>query len=204
MLNFDFKTNSCFRENCVMWVMNSNYELSQYSINEWKSHPLAHDCFQPYLYLFPHSHCRIKDYNDIWKDLRTLSHRWKRVLLPSLSVFDMGASEAIHSSLNREIISERASPIITMRAQKNEKEREGMRRAHVKDAVAMSETFSYLEERVSQLTRPNYCRLLSIFFFIVQRGWLMDRIIVVDCDWQITLRTSRVPTTFIQDDCCLR
>lgn len=154
MLNFDFKTNSCFRENCVMWVMNSNYELSQYSINEWKSHPLAHDCFQfrPSSYLFPRLHRSIKDYNDVWKDLRTLSHRWKRVLLPSLSVFDMGASEAIHSSLNREIISERASPIITMRAQKNEVEREGMRRAHVKDAVAMCETLSYLEERVSRST----------------------------------------------------
>lgn len=111
--------------------------------------------FNPIHICFPRFHCSIKDYNDIWKDLRTLSHKWKRVLLPSLSVFDMGASEAIHSSLNRENILERASPIITMRAEKNEVEREGMRRAHVKDAVAMCEAFSYLEERVSQISNQS-------------------------------------------------
>lgn len=72
-------------------------------------------------------------------------------MLPSLSVFDMGASEAIHSSVNREIILERPSPIINMRAQKNEVEREGMRRAHIRDAVAICDTFSYLEERVSEV-----------------------------------------------------
>jgi Xaa-Pro aminopeptidase len=69
-------------------------------------------------------------------------------LLPSLNVFDMGASEYIHSSLNREIILERTSPIVFMRAQKSHVEREGMRRAHIRDAVAMCDTFSYLEERV--------------------------------------------------------
>lgn len=71
------------------------------------------------------------------------------MLLPTLNVFDMGASEYIHSSLNREIIFEHTSPIVFMRAQKNDVEREGMRRAHLRDAVAMCDTFSYLEERVS-------------------------------------------------------
>lgn len=66
----------------------------------------------------------------------------------------MGASEAIHSSVKREIILERTSPIIAMRAQKNQVEREGMRRAHVRDAVAMCDTFSYLEERVSEYVSP--------------------------------------------------
>lgn len=68
--------------------------------------------------------------------------------MPTLNVFDMGASEYVYSSLNREIILERTSPIVFMRAQKNSVEREGMRRAHVRDAVAMCDTFSYLEERV--------------------------------------------------------
>lgn len=92
--------------------------------------------------------CRIKHYHDVWKDLRTLSHRWKRVLVPTMNAFDMGASEAIYSALNREIILEHSSPVIFMRAQKNEVEREGMRRAHIRDAVAMIDTLSYLEERV--------------------------------------------------------
>lgn len=63
-------------------------------------------------------------------------------------MFDMGVNEAIYSSLNREIILEHPSPIITMRAQKNQIERDGMRAAHVRDAVAMIDTLSYLEERV--------------------------------------------------------
>lgn len=90
----------------------------------------------------------IKGYHEIWKDLRTLSMKWKRVLLPSFSMLDMGVNEAIYSSLNREIIFEHPSPIITMRAQKNSAERDGMRAAHVSDAVALIDTLSYFEERV--------------------------------------------------------
>jgi Xaa-Pro aminopeptidase len=59
----------------------------------------------------------------------------------------MGASEAIYSALPREIIVERVSPVIYMRAQKNKVEREGMRRAQIRDAAAMCDTMSYLEER---------------------------------------------------------
>lgn len=92
----------------------------------------------------------IKSYHDIWKDLHHHPHHWKRVLLPSMTNLDMGASEAIHSSLrSSDIIVEQISPIVYMRAVKNDVEREGMRRAHVKDAVAMCDTFTYLEERVS-------------------------------------------------------
>jgi Xaa-Pro aminopeptidase len=92
----------------------------------------------------------IKNYNEIWKDLRLHPYHWKRVLLPSMTNLDMGASEAIHSSLRSdEVIFEQISPIVYMRAEKNMIEREGMRRAHVKDAVAMCDTFTYLDDRVS-------------------------------------------------------
>ncbi|KAL7023026.1 hypothetical protein ACKWTF_012476 [Chironomus riparius] len=107
MMNFDFKTNSCFKQKCVI----------------------------------------IKHYNDIWKDLRILSTSWNRVLMPSMNNFDLGVSEAIYSSVNREIIHERTSPIVYMRAQKNKVEREGMRHANIRDAVALCDTLSYLEER---------------------------------------------------------
>jgi len=60
---------------------------------------------------------------------------------------DMGVSEGIYSAINREIIASKPSPIIMLRALKNEVEREGMREAHIKDAVAMCDTLSYLEER---------------------------------------------------------
>ena len=91
---------------------------------------------------------RVKHYNDIWKDLRILSTSWNRVLMPSMNNFDLGVSEAIYSSVDREIIHERTSPIVYMRAQKNKVEREGMRHANIRDAVALCDTLSYLEERV--------------------------------------------------------
>jgi Xaa-Pro aminopeptidase len=92
----------------------------------------------------------IKNYNEIWKDLRVHPYHWKRVLLPKMTNLDMGASEAIYSSLRSDdVIVEQISPIVYMRAEKNMIEREGMRRAHVKDAVAMCDTFTYLDDRVS-------------------------------------------------------
>lgn len=60
----------------------------------------------------------------------------------------MGTSEAIYNSMKIDNIVEHVSPIVFMRAKKNDVEREGMRRAHIKDAAAMCDTLSYLEERV--------------------------------------------------------
>jgi Xaa-Pro aminopeptidase len=70
-------------------------------------------------------------------------------LLPSDSNIEMGASEAIRAAIPSEIVFHHTSPIIRMRAVKNPVEREGMRRAQLKDAVAMCDTLSYLDERVS-------------------------------------------------------
>lgn len=42
------------------------------------------------------------------------------------------------------------SPIQIMKAVKNEVEIEGMKRAHVKDAVALCEYFAWLEDSVSR------------------------------------------------------
>lgn len=46
------------------------------------------------------------------------------------------------------MVVDQVSPVIYMRAQKNEVEKEGMRRAHVRDAAAMCEVFAYLEQKV--------------------------------------------------------
>lgn len=62
----------------------------------------------------------------------------------------MGASESIYSSLPKDIIQNIASPVILMKAQKNDIEREGMRKAHITDGVAMCETLSYLEQKVKE------------------------------------------------------
>lgn len=91
---------------------------------------------------------RIKEYEDVRRDLQTLSQHWKRILVPSAVVFDLGASEAIHSALPRGLILDKPSPIIFLRAQKNEVEKQGMKKAHIRDGVAMCEVLSYLESRV--------------------------------------------------------
>ena len=69
--------------------------------------------------------------------------------MPTMTIFDSGVSEAIYASVDKRIVHERISPVVYMRAQKNDVEREGMRRANVRDAVALCDTLSYLEERVS-------------------------------------------------------
>ena len=53
-----------------------------------------------------------------------------------------------------------------MRAQKNHVEREGMRKAHIRDAVAMCDTFSYLEERVSQREFTSLITICLIKFLL--------------------------------------
>lgn len=70
-------------------------------------------------------------------------------------MFDLGSSEAIYNNINRDIIVEKPSPIILMRAHKNEVERQGMHRAHVLDGAAMCEALSKLERRVSKLPKTN-------------------------------------------------
>ncbi|XP_053672151.1 uncharacterized protein LOC128722505 [Anopheles nili] len=105
-----------------------------------KNHLKAHSCHN--------ENCvQLREYGDVWRDLRTMAQYWQRLLVPSAVVFDAGASEALHVPLPRNIVFERPSPVVFLRAQKNEVERQGMRRAHVRDGVAMCEVLSRLEDR---------------------------------------------------------
>lgn len=91
---------------------------------------------------------RIKDYDDIWKDLRTYSHVWRKVLVPGQCVFDLGVSEAIYSSILQTVILEKPSPVIFMRARKNSIEQKAMQTAHIIDGAAMCDAFALMERRV--------------------------------------------------------
>ncbi|XP_030369919.1 xaa-Pro aminopeptidase 2 [Scaptodrosophila lebanonensis] len=92
---------------------------------------------------------KIKEYYQVWNDIRTYAQIWKRVLVSAPCVQDLGASEAIYSSMPEKIVVEHISPIIFMRAQKNSVEQEGMRMAHVRDGAAICEAMSNLETRFS-------------------------------------------------------
>lgn len=91
----------------------------------------------------------MRGYDDVWHDLRHYSQYWRRILVPSQFVFDLGASEAIFAAINQHLIYEHPSPVIFMRAQKNDDERRAMHHAHILDAAAMCEALSLIERRVS-------------------------------------------------------
>ncbi|XP_053947051.1 xaa-Pro aminopeptidase 2 [Anastrepha ludens] len=90
---------------------------------------------------------KIKEYYKVWNDLRTYAQIWKRVLVPGPCVQEEGASEAVFSAMPSNIIYIEASPIIFMRAQKTPEEQRGMREAHIRDAAAICEAMSVLENR---------------------------------------------------------
>lgn len=70
--------------------------------------------------------------------------------MPASCVFDRGVSEWIFSSILPNVILEKPSPVIFMRAKKNPTEQKGMQRAQVLDGAAICDAFSMLERRVSQ------------------------------------------------------
>lgn len=95
-------------------------------------------------------HCiRIHDYKQIWNDLRTLSQAWHKVLLPSSYLYVKGASRAIYDSVPMDKRMPTPSIVMIAKAVKNDVEREGMRQAHIRDAVALCDFFAYLETQVA-------------------------------------------------------
>ncbi|RZB41166.1 xaa-Pro aminopeptidase 1-like, partial [Asbolus verrucosus] len=93
---------------------------------------------------------KIKDYNAICNDLKTFSQVYKKILIPSHYVYSLGASRYISNCTNHEKkMLHHQSPIIEMKAKKNPTEIEGMYNAHIRDAAAMCEFFSYFESRVN-------------------------------------------------------
>lgn len=77
------------------------------------------------------------------------SHKWNTILIPHSFAFDWGASEAIFTSLPIHKVVNVVSPILYMKARKNEVQQLGMQRANVIDGAAMCETLSYIEQLVN-------------------------------------------------------
>ncbi|XP_026331161.1 xaa-Pro aminopeptidase 1-like, partial [Hyposmocoma kahamanoa] len=86
---------------------------------------------------------KVIDYANIYADLRRTTE--SKVLIPIAGTFQRGASAAISQAvpLGKRLFL--PSPIIYLKAQKNEAEIKGMKRAHLKDAVAMCTLLNYLE-----------------------------------------------------------
>ncbi|CAH2071647.1 unnamed protein product, partial [Iphiclides podalirius] len=86
---------------------------------------------------------RVNDYTTIYADLRRASET--KILIPTGDTFQRGASAAIAQSVPQSKRLFQSSPIIYFKAQKNDAEIRGMRRAHLRDAVAMCTVLSYIE-----------------------------------------------------------
>ncbi|KAK0094937.1 hypothetical protein PV326_009585 [Microctonus aethiopoides] len=96
-----------------------------------------------------HADCvKLKNYADIWNDLRTMSQTWSKVWLPSYCGYTQGVSQRIYMSIPMEKRFAKPSPIIELRAVKNDVEIKGMRNAHLRDAVAMCDFFAYMEKQL--------------------------------------------------------
>ncbi|XP_066253724.1 xaa-Pro aminopeptidase ApepP-like isoform X1 [Euwallacea similis] len=97
-----------------------------------------------------HDTVQIKNYSDIWKDLRTQSQLYKKILVPSHCVYSEGASHAIYEHIFADKRLPYQSPIIYLKSIKNSVEIEGMKRAHIKDGAAMCDFFAYIETQMGK------------------------------------------------------
>ncbi|CAH1975267.1 unnamed protein product [Acanthoscelides obtectus] len=91
----------------------------------------------------------LRDYDDIWTDLRTESQYYKKILVPSYCVYSEGASHAIYQHIDPERRLPMQSPIIYLKALKNQVEIKGMLEANVKDSAAVCDCFAYIEQRIT-------------------------------------------------------
>ncbi|XP_011138662.1 xaa-Pro aminopeptidase 1 isoform X1 [Harpegnathos saltator] len=95
-----------------------------------------------------HKNCvKWHNYTSIWHDLRTMSQAWNTIWLPSPCCYTLGASKEIYNSIPSEKRMAKPSPIIDLRAEKNKIEAAGMRKSHLKDAIAMCDFLAYMEEQ---------------------------------------------------------
>nr|XP_012217793.1 PREDICTED: xaa-Pro aminopeptidase 1 isoform X1 [Linepithema humile] len=95
-----------------------------------------------------HANCvKLHNYTAIWYDLKTMSQAWNRVWLPSFYSYTFGASKEIYNSIPLEKRLPKPSPVIDLRAEKNKVEVAGMRKSHLRDAVAMCDFLAYMEEQ---------------------------------------------------------
>ncbi|KAL7646327.1 UNVERIFIED_CONTAM: hypothetical protein RMT77_003236 [Armadillidium vulgare] len=93
----------------------------------------------------------IKPYNDIGTELSEISERnsTRRVLIPEEFSTSDGSSYYIYNIVPEEKRVPIASPPLLMKASKNEVERNGMKNAHIRDAVALISFLAFLENEIT-------------------------------------------------------
>lgn len=92
----------------------------------------------------------IRRYENVFNDLPRLTAKANSVLLPSRYAYSGGVSFAIYETIPADKRRTSPSPLILLKATKNAIEVEGMKNAHMKDAVALCDFLSLLQEQVHE------------------------------------------------------
>jgi len=90
----------------------------------------------------------IRKYDRTFNDLPALMANVNTVLLPSKYAYSGGVSFAIHETVVAHKRRTAPSPLILMKAQKNDVEVIGMKNAHLRDAVALCDFMSLLQDEI--------------------------------------------------------
>lgn len=103
----------------------------------------------------------MNEYTTIYSDLRRATE--SKILIPTAGTFQRGASAAIAQSISQSKRLFQMSPIIYLKAQKNQAEIQGMRKAHLRDAVAMCTVMCYMESMVRCIFKNINNKKLTLF-----------------------------------------
>ncbi|KAI5703271.1 hypothetical protein M8J76_006229 [Diaphorina citri] len=107
---------------------------------------------------------RVKEYEKVWNDLRNIGLYWNRIWLPSQIAYSAGVSKAITTLFSPDKRYAAPSPIIEMKAQKNDVEIKGMHEAHIRDAVIFCDAMAFVEDqyfRGEDITETSVAHILD-------------------------------------------
>ncbi|KAK2715805.1 hypothetical protein QYM36_010389, partial [Artemia franciscana] len=90
----------------------------------------------------------VMEYETINSVLTEMAVAWEYVIIPRRYSYSGGASFSIYELIPETKVVLMPSPVIFLKAKKNPTEVEGMRRAHIKDAVALCDFLAKLEKEV--------------------------------------------------------
>lgn len=111
---------------------------------------------------FETNHIEIKDYNEIYDYVKTLNEN--AVVMLDTSVVNYAITQNLHKNIK---LLDHANPSQLMKAMKNEIELENNRKAHIKDAVAMTKFMYWLKknvgkETITEISASDYLKKLRI------------------------------------------
>ncbi|XP_046412556.1 xaa-Pro aminopeptidase 1-like isoform X1 [Neodiprion fabricii] len=91
----------------------------------------------------------IADYENIWEDLEIAGELATAILLPAPYSYALGISYRVYTTVPSSKVKSATSPVLLVKDRKTEVEANGMRNAHIKDAVALCQFLYILEEAIN-------------------------------------------------------